>query len=226
MGWRVRVSVILLVLTLLGFADIFLHISEIRTNLELFIAFTALALLVISEKFGTLINDILLDKEVEEREKNLRGVFSNIERLPSLLAGHYDVITFPNQAEAIKYCLSALTDEVVEVKNTVLRYGLADSASIFGPQYLQWMGKKRDSIKNNCVWTEIVSGHLNNDDPQMSFIREVDGSSRYSYSRIDDIRSPMMQLTILTYRDSHKEILFGHEFPTIRHGVTFLTKNQ
>lgn len=43
---------------------------------------------------------------------------------------------------------------------------------------------------------------------------------------LDDVKSPMMQMIIFTFNDGSQEVLFGHEFPTMRHGPSYKTRNS
>ena len=52
------------------------------------------------------------------------------------------------------------------------------------------------------------------------------GRSGYQAKFIDDINSPMLQMTIFTFEDGVKEVVFGHEFANMRIGTAFLTRNR
>jgi hypothetical protein len=240
MKTRERLSVVMTGMSIIGFLGVLyaFYVDEgTRHNTLLFVVFGVLSFLIITERFITLSNDILSDREWAANYDKLNTIYSNIELLPQLvdkhihvlphlLAVHQDIVIFPTELEAIKYCLSTL-DEVSNVKNTVLRYGHKASNSHCGETYLEWMKAKHNAIENDCKWTEIVSNQLNEGDPQEIFIKKHKDKAGYSCYRINDKNSPMMQMTICRYKDNRpKEVLFGHESPAARHGTTFLTRNQ
>ena len=218
---RTPVSFILFIISIIGFSAIYyqFHISpDTKDNVPLILLLGSFGFLIISEKLCSMINDYLSDSEMS-------AIYSHLDRFPGLLAGRHDIVVFPNSIESLKYCLS-VCELATDIKNTVLRYGISNSAC---PRtlYDEWIKSKHKTLKNGCTWTEIVSKHIHENDPQKIFMRDVGlERSEYSASIIDDKKSPMMQMTIFTYSNGKKEILFGHEFPTMRHGISFLTNNK
>lgn len=117
----------------------------------------------------------------------------------------------------------------VAIKNTTLRYGATCTAALDDRAYASWREAKKNSIlSHSCTWTEIVSCHLSEHDPQQGIMRAAadDGFQYYSAKFIDDKNHPMMQVIIFDRGDKEKEAIFGWEFPGCRHGQAFLTNNE
>lgn len=222
MSKRTTISMILFCVTVVAFLAILYQFwvnPDSKKDVPLLLLLGTFGFLVVSDRLCSLLTDIVSDNEYKQ-------VRENLERFPGLLAGRHDVVTFSNALDTLKYCL-AVCPLAIEVKNTVLRYGIRNSVSPYSELYSQWLSTKKKSIDSSCPWTEIVSAHLCNSDPQVKFIEQVNtGVSRYQISYIDDAEKPMIQMTIFTFKDGSKEILFGHEFANMRQGVAFLTRNR
>jgi len=177
------------------------------------------ATMIVVDKFGAVFSGRSFDEERQE-------VTDLVQTLPSLMSKSHDVVTFSSRARGYTYCINA-AEFAISVKNTVIRYGDDAAASPNDYDYAAWREAKYKSITtSHCEWYEIVSNYLARDNPQISLfdktkLRRTNYHSRY----IDDVKCPMVQMTIFDFHE-YREVIFGWEFPELEQGMCFLTRND
>lgn len=175
---------------------------------------------IIIDRLASVLADVFNSKESEKLEDRFKA-------LPRMVSGRNDIVVFHSPADAVEYCISE-SKKAYSVKNTVLRYGLSSSSvDIFGDDlYKKWIDAKHKSISSGAAWSEIVSTHFDDSDPQISFINSLRKSINYRYKKIDDRVIPMMQMTIFSLENGDEAAVFGWFFPEMQQGPSFLTRNQ
>ena len=248
MSRRTTISIGLSIVGFIGMIAILIGFAlnrDIRSSNLVIPLYVSFIMFYFSERVSSILTDVASDKEtqylrreIEEsatkaqklREDigcDLNNIHEILNQLPSLLAGRHDITSFASEADGLRHAIN-LANMAIEVKNTVLRYGIKSSLSPYGDLYKKWIETKRESIQSSraCGWMEIVSTHLSDEDPQRIFMNEVAESAKYEKSFIDDINHPMIQMAIFSYSDGSREIMLGHSFPRIKTGTVFITKND
>lgn len=152
---------------------------------------------------------------------------AEFKRLPTQIASNAGLVTFPSTDIGMKYC-SAAVENAISVKNTILRYGSSESHSASDKIYTEWLEKKKKLIDTNkCPWREIISESIPNTSTIYSYICKFlkNPPSAYRLRKLDDVNSPMVQMTIIKYID-YSEIIIGWEFPGFPHGASALIRNS
>ena len=223
MSWKTYGSIGQLIAGVVSFAFVYFQYLQSGANTSpilwsIFFLFSSTFLI---DKLGQLATTISIERE----DKDFNVSFA---RLPGLFAGRSDVVTFANDLEGTKYCVS-VCPLAVSVRNTVLRYDGFKRLNANDSDYTEWLDAKRSSIRDNhCAWTEIISAHINPTDFEHR-IRAAfgsDGTRYHDWRFLDDEQSPMVQMTIFEYGNGMKEIVFGWQFPGIPHGPCFLIRNE
>lgn len=171
------------------------------------------------------VGQIFTSYSSERDEDEFRDLF---DRLPGNLAGRNDIVAFPNDGEASRYC-AAIVPLAISVKNTVLRYDYARYDLSDNSDYTEWRTLKIDSIRSkSCSWMEIISAHIDPTDYQRDVISQFSkiGRSKYDWRFLDEEKTPMIQMSIFEFRNGLKEVVFGWTFPGAPHGPAFASRNE
>ena len=224
MSWRTRTSFIILLGSIISVIFIYFQyvINEItHNNPTLMVTFFLFATFLVTDRASALASDFLSDID---RKKTDGELFS----IPTKFIGNNDIVAFSTALEAIKYC-TAVVPMAISVKNTVFRYG-RDNISIKykeGNAYSDWLKAKKSSLTdNNCTWAEIMSQHIRDNDDEKKFVNDVSSlGGFYDCSYIDENDKAIIPFIIFEFR-GYKEVIFGWEFPTMRQGPCFLSRND
>ncbi|HEY2068092.1 MAG TPA: hypothetical protein VGG48_00935 [Rhizomicrobium sp.] len=224
LGIRTITSFAFVPLSIAGIAfaihELYENPATAKDNVLLY-TFWILAALFILERISSAISDFVADREA-------RTLQHEIDLLPRILATDTDLVTFLHASEARKYCI-AVADQAVEIRNTVARYGRHESKRLgTAGSYEGWLAIKRSTLTGGrTVWTELVSAHLSANDPQCQFMIEAEEKQLgYYHERIDDVTTPIINMTIFTFENGVKEAIFGYEYRGMRSTPTFLTRNR
>jgi hypothetical protein len=189
---------------------------------------------IVTVIFGLFAANLTIDlvvKSVHEyfadREEN--AILARLNELPGNIANHADIVVFSDKNAGMTHCINAASKALV-IRNNILRYGRTASSDPDDPVYKKWRAAKETSITSlKTVWREIVSTHLNPNDPQVTFSRRMNErvvESHYDWRSLDDRSCPMVQMTLFEFGASiPSEVIFGWEFPHAWQGPCILTRN-
>lgn len=187
--------------------------------------FRAILLLFWSNLIVDRISDVGVAYTADVEHNEIKGFFEN---LPSILAGPHHLMYFSSIIDS-RHHFVQLAQSALSIRNTVLRYGASESADADDHGYKEWLTAKKEAIlKRRISVTEIVSCHLGPSDVQRNFMKELANNSHYRFVELDDVRLPMMQLTIFEFASdgaNSKEVVFGWEFPESDQAASFASRN-
>ncbi len=188
--------------------------------LSVFFLFTAT---LVIDKLGLTFANFSTERD----EKDLKH---RLDRLPSLFVGSKDIVTFAHDGEGAKYCVSVVPF-AINIKNTVLRYKSSNLGGVHdgADNSTEWIDAKIASMtKHQCTWTEIISTHIGRQKNKRDVIDKLGNASTrfYEAKYLDELVTPMVQMSIFTMANGTKEIVFGWQFPGLQHGPCFLTRNE
>jgi hypothetical protein len=193
--------------------------NEPSVNKILIPIFILFASTFIVDKVGGVFSGYSFDRD----HLNMERLY---EELPNILVGNHDIVTFPSRIEGLKYA-TYLCEFSSHVRNTVIRYGSNRTSTAQDEEYMNLLKAKKKSLKDNdCVWTEILSDYLGDDDPAIKLVNEIQNTTRYYVCYVDDVHMPMVQMFIFEFTDRDKEVIFGWEFPGMEQGASFATRNR
>ena len=161
--------------------------------------------------------------ETQEEELNKR-----LSALPGLFAGRNDLVTFSNAQTALVYCISAVGG-AVNVRNTILRYGSAQTHSPTDSTYNEWLDARDRAVRGSaCTWSDIMSEHIESGSKvyREGVLLSQLGNRYYDFKILNDKANPMIQMTIIENAAGYKEIIFGWQFPGFPQGPPILTRNE
>ncbi len=151
-----------------------------------------------------------------------------IGKIPQNIGDWKELEILPTNDDGVTRCLR-LINTATNVKNMVVRYGPTKHTKYFtSPLYLAWLDAKKRRLErdDDCQIEEIVSAYLApNDDQRLAMKDNIEKGRRYAYRLIDDYQSEIVQMTL--FNSNHgKEVVFGFEFPGLRQGHCFASRNQ
>jgi len=203
--WKTWTSVGQLVTSVASLAFVFFeYLKGGSTNDPILLSvFFLFATTIFIDKIG----QIFTNYSTERDEDDLRDL---ITRLPGNLVGRNDIVAFPNDAEASKYC-TAMVPFAINVKNTVLRYEHPKRDFDDKSDYTERRTVKVASIKSNqCSWMEIISADIDNIEYQKEIVNKFSktGRSKYDWRFLNENQHRMVQMAIFEFRYGGKEIVF------------------
>ncbi|MBF0458204.1 MAG: hypothetical protein HQK99_09950 [Nitrospirae bacterium] len=216
--------------TLLYFAYIVVYLASVWSYYdELFVKndhvmrsiFFIIYPVLLAFKLEVLVNSNSLKEETRQLHEN---ILNTVKEISTMLQRTDQIFTFPNAGVGFKYC----TDTCLlssEVKNTMFRYNTKLQATY----YEKWLEAKEQVISNNeCIWTDIASSHIPDDDHVKQRINRFtsDMKTRYNIRYLDDTVLPFIQMTIFKFTDRQNEVVFGWSFHRDKIGACFKTNNQ
>lgn len=206
---------------------VILFFRDVPSPKDILWAFISLfASTVVLDRLAAVVQEHTTVSKTDELITKSDLMIEKVMQIPGLIAQNNNVVVF-HRTQAFEYCIAA-APSAVQVLNNVMRYGNKRSSALNDLVYERWRETKRKCIEEQRVsWIEIVSAHIEADDGQRKFMADMDAfAPHYEAVFLDDVTSPMVQITLFDFGGGKKEVLFGWEFPHAQQGVTILMRNN